>query len=82
MIPENQRKPTFLIGQNMIKALEQLHTIGLLCGGVTPQTFRITPDHRVLLSNLKQVSEYMINGNHKSMGRYGFMGIPYFASMN
>ncbi|TNV74674.1 hypothetical protein FGO68_gene11507 [Halteria grandinella] len=65
----------------MLRALQSLHEINLIHLDVKPENFRISEDNKVYLFDFGLVNDYAPNGRHKPLGKFGFQGSPYFASV-
>ena len=68
----------------MLECLKQIHKAGYIHQDVKPDNFMLSlkNDHRVRILDMGLVMEYMRDGAHKSLGRYGFQGTPRFGSMS
>ena len=47
-----------------------------------PDNFRVSDDNQVYIIDFGLLNEYRPGGRHKTKGRYGLQGTPYFASIN
>jgi serine/threonine protein kinase len=67
----------------MLECLRQMHEKGYIHQDVKPDNFMISlRDHKVRILDMGLVMEYMRDGGHKALGRYGFQGTPHYGSMS
>ena len=67
----------------MLDCLKQMHRAGYIHQDVKPDNFMISQDdHKVRILDMGLVMEFKRDGNHKSLGKYGFQGTPHFGSMS
>jgi serine/threonine protein kinase len=66
----------------MLHCLKQMHKAGYLHRDVKPDNFMISLiDHKVRIRDMSLAMEYMNDGKHKGLYRYGFLGTPHYGSM-
>lgn len=59
-----------------------MHKAGYLHRDVKPDNFMISLiDHKVRIRDMSLAMEYMNDGKHKGLYRYGFLGNPHYGSM-
>ncbi|TNV83801.1 hypothetical protein FGO68_gene7883 [Halteria grandinella] len=79
---EDQRRIKLIeIGLQMIEALRELHEAGYLLQDIKPENIGVTKDGLVKILHFGIINEYKPGDRHKSLGRYGFQGTPYFGSI-
>ena len=61
-----------------------MHNAGYIHQDVKPDNFmiKLRDEHRVRILDMGLVMEFMRDGGHKALGRYGFQGTPRFGSMS
>ena len=60
-----------------------MHKVGYIHLDVKPDNFMISlNDHKVRILDMGLVMEYMRDGSHKSLGKYGFDGNLQYGSMS
>ncbi len=69
----------------MLECLKQMHQAGCIHQDVKPDNFMISlkgNEHKVKILDMGLVMEYMRDGGHKQLARYGFQGTPHYGTMS